>query len=279
MASILPSEGNQYFVDEKGGGRQRLRRQPISASELPGRAISQRHGVSEHVDALVLQIHEPGFLDAGPRIERDFDVSIVFEGRIRDFDHEDDITRRGMRGRIEVGSCSQYRKIRLRFGVRVEPHGTLSSDNPLPGKRLVQQDVQPVHTRRVMAADRRHLDDLAVDQLHAVVVAKDAGLRHAVIFVRCESPPLQFSPHVRDPPADPDVDDDLSLLKEPGRGLRAPNARFSILRSDDTQYFVDEEGGGRQRLRVSRSRCRKVFFAFDPREHRSIRAADAGAEP
>jgi hypothetical protein len=35
--------------------------------------------------------------------------------------------------------------------------------------------------------DRRHLDDLALDQLHAVFPRQDADLDHAVVFVDGET--------------------------------------------------------------------------------------------
>ena len=38
------------------------------------------------------------------------------------------------------------------------------------------------------AADRRHLDDLALDELDPVVLADDAGLAHAVVLVEREAP-------------------------------------------------------------------------------------------
>jgi len=39
----------------------------------------------------------------------------------------------------------------------------------------------------VPASYRRHLDDLSLDQLDAVVLAEQAGLPHAVVFLRGEA--------------------------------------------------------------------------------------------
>ena len=103
-----PFGGAQYFVDEEGRGRERLGCEPLAAPELPGRAVSLQRGLSEHVHAFVLQIHEPCFLDAGASIKPDLDVAIVSQGRIRDFNHEDNITGPRMRGSVEVGLVSQY---------------------------------------------------------------------------------------------------------------------------------------------------------------------------
>ena len=56
-----------------------------------------------------------------------------------------------------------------------------------------EERLDPRDDRGVAAADRSHLDDLAVDELDAAVLVEDAGLAHAVILVERE-------------PAPPDVD-------------------------------------------------------------------------
>ena len=94
IALALWSSGTEHFVDEERSSREGSRGDSISAPELARRAIPLRRGVGEQVDAFVLHIHEPGFEDAGARIEPDFDVAIVSEGRICDLDHGDDLSTR-----------------------------------------------------------------------------------------------------------------------------------------------------------------------------------------
>jgi hypothetical protein len=47
----------------------------------------------------------------------------------------------------------------------------------------------------VWGANRAHLDDVAVDQLHALLAVEDAHLGHTVVFVDGESPSRQGSRH------------------------------------------------------------------------------------
>src|SRR6267142_3023684 len=55
--------------------------------------------------------------------------------------------------------------------------------------------MNPGHGPGVAAADRRHLDDLALDELDPVVLAQDPGLAHAVVFIERESPALERDRH------------------------------------------------------------------------------------
>lgn len=90
----------------------------------------------------------------------------------------------------------------------IQSDRALHSEDAASLHAALQKHHQTIHTRGVLAADRRHLDDLAVDELHVVVAAQDASLRHTVVFVRRESPPLQVGPHFVPPLADLDIDGD-----------------------------------------------------------------------
>jgi hypothetical protein len=54
----------------------------------------------------------------------------------------------------------------------------------------LQQNVQAIDTRGVSSADGGYQDDIAVDQLDAVIFVKDARFAEAVILLRCEQSPL-----------------------------------------------------------------------------------------
>src|SRR6266540_5440455 len=47
--------------------------------------------------------------------------------------------------------------------------------------------MNPGHGAGVAAADRRHLDDLALDELDPIVFTKNPGLAHPVVFIEREA--------------------------------------------------------------------------------------------
>src|SRR2546428_1019240 len=53
--------------------------------------------------------------------------------------------------------------------------------------------MNPGHGAGVAAADRRHLDDLALDELDPIVCTKNSGLAHPVVFIEGEAPPDHFA--------------------------------------------------------------------------------------
>jgi hypothetical protein len=68
------------------------------------------------------------------------------------------------------------------------------------------RDEQPVgvdHTAGVPWADGRHLDDLALDQLDALVGTEDPRLRHPVVLLHREQPAreLDLDGHREPPPS------------------------------------------------------------------------------
>jgi hypothetical protein len=48
---------------------------------------------------------------------------------------------------------------------------------------------QPRDARRMVPADRRHLDDLPADELDPVVLIEDSGVDHPVVLVQREPSP------------------------------------------------------------------------------------------
>src|SRR2546425_7091005 len=53
--------------------------------------------------------------------------------------------------------------------------------------------MNPGHGAGMAAADRRHLDDLALDELDPIVCTKNSGLAHPVVFIEGEAPPDHFA--------------------------------------------------------------------------------------
>ena len=66
--------------------------------------------------------------------------------------------------------------------LRVRADGVVDTSYGAAGEANGQELVEVAGERPVAAADGRHLDDLAPDQLDAVVFAEDAGLGHPVIL-------------------------------------------------------------------------------------------------
>src|SRR5947199_337893 len=53
--------------------------------------------------------------------------------------------------------------------------------------------MNPGHGAGMAAADRRHLDDLALDELDPITCTKNSGLAHPVVFIEREAPPDHFA--------------------------------------------------------------------------------------
>jgi hypothetical protein len=75
----------------------------------------------------------------------------------------------------------EQEQIRLRLRPGLDDHRVLGGDDgAIAGPRDEQSDGVD-HAAGVPRADRRHLDDLALDQLDALVGTEDAGLAHPVV--------------------------------------------------------------------------------------------------
>jgi len=81
----------------------------------------------------------------------------------------------------------------VRFGLRGsrELHRILHTHPGAACQTNLEEFVQVEDARDVPVADRRHLDDLSLDQLDALPLAQDAGPDHAVVLVHREAPSRQ----------------------------------------------------------------------------------------
>jgi hypothetical protein len=119
--------------------------------------------------------------------------SVIAERGVGHLDEQQDVLRPGMSPPVALWPQPKQHDIRLRLCVRryldrvLRPHDCPVSH--LPGQALSQARNGPGMRR----PDRRHVDDLAVNELDPVVLVEDAELTHPVILVQ------------REPPA-PDVD-------------------------------------------------------------------------
>jgi hypothetical protein len=83
---------------------------------------------------------------------------------------------------------SENGDIRLGLGVLAEDDGVLHPHDGATGQTRGQELVEVAGERHVAAADGRHLDDLAPDQLDPVVFAEDARLGHPIVLRPAEAP-------------------------------------------------------------------------------------------
>jgi len=133
------------------------------------------------------EIHEPHFGDARRRVQRHFDVTIVLEGSVRDLDHEQDVLRLGVGRAIGVCARHQQSHVGLGLGVFPEPDWVLHRDERATCDEAGQQAGQRPDAARMSRPDRAHLDDLPVEQLHAVVLMEHARPAHPVVLVDGEA--------------------------------------------------------------------------------------------
>jgi hypothetical protein len=88
---------------------------------------------------------------------------------------------------IEIFAVPQEDHVRLRLGIGQNRQRILRPQHGATSNAPEQHVRQSGDTRRMAAADRRHLDDLPADQLYPVVLIEDSGLGHPVVFVQRES--------------------------------------------------------------------------------------------
>jgi len=81
---------------------------------------------------------------------------------------------------------------RLRLAVEIQSNRILDADVRPAGHARHDQLGQTAHEPRVKRADRRHFEDLPVDQLHPVVLGEDPRFAHACEFVDREAVPLEI---------------------------------------------------------------------------------------
>ena len=93
-----------------------------------------------------------------------------------------------MRRRVEICSWSQQHEIRLRLAVKIQPNRPLHPDDRRVTRLRHERAVGAVYARAVTRADRRHRDDLAVDELDVVFPAQNPRLPHPLVIVGGEPP-------------------------------------------------------------------------------------------
>ena len=142
------------------------------------REIPVLRGLAVHLDPPAIQIDEPVLRHPGPGVEWPFGVSIVVERHVGDFDDEMRILRRWMPIRWSVSA--KHRDVRhwLREVIEAERVEHARDDVIAPGEHASQIRDGPA----MADASRVHLENLALDQLDALLVPEDASRTHLVVL-------------------------------------------------------------------------------------------------
>ena len=82
---------------------------------------------------------------------------------------------------VVVGAWLQQQQVRLRLAAVADSQWILHADYAAIGGVLHEPAGESDDQSRVTAADRAHLDDVAVDELDAVILAQDTGLAQAMV--------------------------------------------------------------------------------------------------
>src|SRR5207244_8810185 len=110
-----------------------------------------------------------------------FHVAVVRKRGLGNLDDEENVGRPGKTRGVEIWLRPQQDDIGLRLTELVEPHGPLHLHDSVVANSCDQRTSGAIHSRVVTRSDWSHGDDLAIDELDAVVFGEDAGLRLAVV--------------------------------------------------------------------------------------------------
>src|SRR5205823_11517233 len=98
------------------------------------------------------------------------------------------------------GTVPQHDDVGLGLLILTQDHWILDTDGGLVAGSTHEERSQTVDARRVANADRAHLDDLAVQELHAVILVQHARFAHAVVLVHREASYGERHAHTIHPP-------------------------------------------------------------------------------
>ena len=98
---------------------------------------------------------------------------------------------------VEVRAGLQHGEVGLQLGAFVQADGSLNPNDVVAPRELEQEPDQPVNAALMATAEGAHFDYLTLYELDPVVLIKDSGLSHAVVFVNVESPAQDASRYER----------------------------------------------------------------------------------
>src|SRR5262245_30595355 len=143
-----------------------------------------RRAMAPH--AIVLQVENPVFRNAVRGVEGRALTKVVPQRRVADFDEQQNIARVWM-FTISAFLRLDDGEVGLRLRAQRQPHGQLASDLCRIADRPDQSRVEQSNCRSLTIPDGRHVDDLSLDQLRAIVGMQHADLGHTVVVMDRES--------------------------------------------------------------------------------------------
>jgi hypothetical protein len=115
-------------------------------------------------------------------VEPELGRAVVGQRAVGDLDHQERVLGPGVAFLVRRRTVAQDRQVGLGLGVVGEGDGALHPHGGAIAQACDQELGEVAHERLVATADGRHLDDLALDQLDAIVFAEDAHLDHPVVL-------------------------------------------------------------------------------------------------
>jgi hypothetical protein len=113
-----------------------------------------------HLDHPRHDVYHPVLDDARPGEEGGLHLAIEVEGRVRDFDHQQLVGWRGMRGLVVIRPPRDQRHVRRGLRLVGQPDWLLHTHVRTRGQSAGERPVQPRDTRRVLGPNRALLDDV-----------------------------------------------------------------------------------------------------------------------
>jgi hypothetical protein len=191
--------GSEDLVDREAEVGESQRAHELAPAESPDRPVAGAGRARVDLDHVVLDIHNPVLQDSRSRVQGELDLPVATERSARDLDEQHDVPRLRSRVAIRHWARAEEGDVGLRLGTFRQADRSLGPDY---GSRTDTDDEdthQGRDTGSMREADRCHLDDLTVEELHPVPRREDADLGHVQVLVHGESPANYVHGH-RAPP-------------------------------------------------------------------------------
>lgn len=144
---------------------------------------------------ITVQIDEPDLHNAGMTVARDLHGAVGIRRRVRHFDQKEDIGGSRQLCAVFVRARRKDGHIRIQLGPLTQLNRILDTDDSLSAQLLSQQRGQPHDTEGMPWSDRRHFNDVAIDEFDAIVFRQNARVCHPVKLVHAEGSTAKWESH------------------------------------------------------------------------------------
>src|SRR5438874_1953841 len=119
----------EQVVSQDNEAREGINRQAVAAMHYLNLLIRAVCRLRVDLNRAGVQINQPDQQDQGAGVERHLDVAIKLDGRVGDFDDQQNIRRRRLGLGIKIGARLEQRQVGLRLGVFIQSDWVLYTDN------------------------------------------------------------------------------------------------------------------------------------------------------